>query len=591
MLETLLQIGKTLRDAGRMRHHRYIKPAPLSELKSPVIYLSLPVKEDYEFDFEGISEITDENVQRNRLFYLTFKSGEADALVKYIFGDILYGIGKKGGELGYYRMKNEKTNAFGASSFNRGREDAKVFNGMKIEKFRASFEQHIDRIESMLQERGQGQQIFLHFDFNGKHWYEFEPELHAINQKLLDDFLIEQNEFYVLRKFLYKTLVAGTSHVPNFDERNSYKTKAFNSRDEVMDLLYALTYSKKPLISERNIKIVVLPKGDHLTASHIENFFGRVGLEESGKAEETLNDANVKSGDVNLLDSLFTPILSNTAESITQFDFVFSKKGGSASTPDVDMIELSGIERSFLARTSERVKEIREPLREKRDTLYPKRPKQFAFLDIRKSFLNILGDVTTDKKKYQSHLFKVLPQIYSGTYHRDDVLLPAFIEKTEYNIRNGTPDYNLLKYDYYFLVGLRNTKGDDAVKRMKEDKSYQAGKLLGRMAQPLGRGREPAIKSFEKNYVGLLSRRIADLDGLIELSNFINGKLLLHEVAYRSLKEASVELDGILTDLSEKEYRKKYCAFGFFEGYFARYEEAAKPDTQATAAQANETNQ
>ena len=100
----------------------------------------------------------------------------------------------------------------------------------------------------------------------------------------------------------------------------------------------------------------------------------------------------------------------NVAESITQFDFVFSKKGGSASTPDVDMIELSGIERSFLAELSERVKQIREPLREERDSVFPKRPKQFAFLDIRKSFLNILGDVTTDKKKYQSHLFKVLPQ-------------------------------------------------------------------------------------------------------------------------------------------------------------------------------------
>jgi Chaperone of endosialidase len=80
----------------------------------------------------------------------------------------------------------EKTNAFGASSFDRGREDAKVFDGTEIEKFRASFEQHIDRIESLLQERGQGQQIFLHFDFNGKHWYEFEPELHAIDQKFSD---------------------------------------------------------------------------------------------------------------------------------------------------------------------------------------------------------------------------------------------------------------------------------------------------------------------------------------------------------------------------------------------------------------------
>src|SRR5215204_204486 len=125
MLETLLHIGKTLRYAGRMKHHRYIKPAPQSEPKSPVMYLSLPVSEEYEFDFEGSSKITDENVQRNKLFYLTFKSGEADSLVKYIFGDILYGVDKKGGELGYYRMKNEKTNAFGASSFNRGREDAK----------------------------------------------------------------------------------------------------------------------------------------------------------------------------------------------------------------------------------------------------------------------------------------------------------------------------------------------------------------------------------------------------------------------------------------------------------------------------------
>jgi hypothetical protein len=580
MLDTLLHIGKLLRDAGRLKHHRYIKPAPLSNPKSPVVYLSLPVSDDYEFDFDNMSEITDEDTQQNNLFYLTFKSGEADSLVKYIFGDILYGIDKKGGELGYYRMKNEKTNAFGASSFNRAREDAKVFNGLKIEKFRASFEHHIDHVEMLLQERGQGQQVFLHFDFNGKHWYEFEPELEAINRKLLDDFLEEQNEFYVLQKYVYKTLAAGTSHAPGFDEKNNYKTKAFESRDEVMDLLYALTYSKKALISERNIKIVVLPKGDNLTPTHIEDFFERAGLEEADKAVASLNAANVKVDDGNLFDSLFAPPLTNVAESITQYDFVFSKKGGSASTPDVDMIELSGIKRSFLADLGERVKDVREPLREERDTLFPRRPKQFAFLDIRRSFLNILGDVTTDKKKYQSHLFKVLPQIYSGTYYRDDVLLPAFIEKTGYNIRNGAPDYNLLKYDYYFLVGLQNTKGDDAVKIMKEDRSYQAGRLLGKMAQPLGRGLDPAIKSFEKNYVGLLSRRIADLEGLIELSNFINGKLLLHDVAFKSLKEASINLAEILTDLSDREYRKNYCAFGFFEGYFGRNDDGTKTGAQ-----------
>ena len=574
MLDTLLQIGKTLRDAGRMRHHRYIKPAPLSEQKSPVVYLSLPVNGDYEFDFDSTSEITDENVQRNKLFYLTFKSGEADSLVKYIFGDILYGIDKKGGELGYYRMKNEKTNAFGASSFNRAREDAKFFNGMEIEKFRISFERHIDRIESLLQERGRGQQIFLHFDFAGKHWYEFEPELQAINQKLLDDFLAEQNEFYVLRKFVYKTLISGASQAPGFDDQNTYKTRAFKSRDEVMDLLYALTYSKKSLISERNIKIIILPKGDSLTASHIEKFFERAGLEEAEKAEASVKSANVELDYKNLLDSLFELPLTNVAESITQFDFVFSKKGGSASTPDVDMVELSGIERSFLAELSERVKQIREPLREERDSVFPKRPKQFAFLDIRKSFLNILGDVTTDKKKYQSHLFKVLPQIYSGTYRRDDVLLPAFVEKTEYNIRNGTPDYNLLKYDYYFLARLRNTNGDP-MDEMKNSKSYKAGLLLGRMAQPLDR----KIASFEKNYVGLLSRRISDKQGFVKFANFINEKLAIHDVAYLNLKQASVELASIVTELSDLEYQKNYCAFGFFEGYFGRNENAAKSDT------------
>ena len=386
----------------------------------------------------------------------------------------------------------------------------------------------------------------------------------------------------MLRKFVYKTLLSGTSHAPGFNDKNTYKTKAFQSRDEVMDLLYALTYSKKPLISERNIKIVVLPKGDNLTATHIENFFERVGLEDASQAVASLNAANGKIDEANLLDTLFEPPLARAAESITQYDFVFSKKGGSASTPDVDMIELSGVERSFLAQLSERVKEIREPLRAERDALVPKRPKQFAFLDIRKSFLNILGDVTTDKKKYQSHLFKVLPQIYSGTYHHDGVLLPAFIEKTEYNIRNGTPDFNLLKYDYFFLARLRNTNGDDPMDDMKNSKSYQGGLLLGRMAQPLDR----KIASFEKNYVGLLSRRISDKQGLLKFANFINEKLAIHDVAYPNLKQASVELAGLVADMSDREYRKNYCAFGFFESYFGRYSDGAKSDTQA-----NDNNQ
>src|SRR5205823_11599507 len=131
------------------------------------------------------------------------------------------------------------------------------------------------------------------------------------------DFLAEQNESYILRKFLYKTLISGASQAPGFDDKNTYKAKAFKSRDEVMDLLYALTYSKKPLISERNIKIVILPKGENLTASHIEDFFERKGLEEADSAADYLNTANTKIDSHDLFDRLFEPILSNVAESIT----------------------------------------------------------------------------------------------------------------------------------------------------------------------------------------------------------------------------------------------------------------------------------
>ncbi len=117
--------------------------------------------------------------------------------------------------------------------------------------------------------------------------------------------------------------------------------------------------------------------------------------------------------------------------------------------------------------------------------------------------------------------------------------------------------------------------------------SYQAGLLLGRMAQPLDR----KIASFEKNYVGLLSRRISDKQGLVTFANFVNEKLAIHDVAYLNLKQASVKLAGLIPDISDRDYRKNYCAFGFFEGYFGRYEDAAKPNTQDTAPQANENNQ
>lgn len=589
MLETLLQIGKTLRQSKRLRHHRYIKRAPANDPKTPAAYFSLPVREDFSFDFDHILPITDEDLIKYQLFYLAYKSSDADSLMKYIWGDILYGV-IKGKEQGYYRMENpEIKNAFGLSSFVRGNEDAKNFAGTAIEKFRASFGDNREQIENFLKEQGNEKMCFLHFEFPGqrKHWYEFEDELAALNRKILDEFVTRQKDQIVLRKSLYKTLASPEKNLPfpNFTSEGMYKAKAFDTDDEVLDLLYAINYSTRAMLSERDIKIIVLPKGKDLTADQIEGFFEYKKDEKRSTtakatqqriAEEQLSIPERTTNLYDFFDSLTPKVLFEIGANIKSFDFIFSKAGG-VSAPDVDMIELAGVQKSHLRAVGERIAEVRLKVEEKRSALIQSK-KELGPLDVRRSFLNILGDVTTDKKKYQSHLLKVLPQIYAGTYARDDLLLPTFIGKTEFNIRNENPNFNLLKFDYEFLTRLRKG-GDTEMATMNNSDSYKVGKLLGQLAQPVSW----EIKSFEKNYVGLLSRRISDKQGLVAFANFINEKLAIHERAYPSLRQKFIELVGLLGGISEADYHRDYCAFGFFEGYFGKPDIPVKPGEAATA--------
>lgn len=614
MLDTLIDIGKTLRnsDVGKVRYHRYFKAAPLNDEKKKIKvgYWFIPVDENFEIQFDRKGEIIDQNLIKNNLFYLTYKASETSPENKYIFGDIQYGTDKDGKEIGFYKLGNsEKKGLFGLSSFGRGNEDAKQFAGTIIEKFRASFENQKDEIESFLREQGQNQFVYLHFDFGGKSWYQFEDELKMINNALLNYFIEKQNGVFVLRNFIYKTLIKSVSSLPDFSEKNTFKTKAFNNSEEVLDLIYSLDYSKKALISERDIKIIVLPKvekimdkpneieAERLTAEDIIDFFEKnqslKKLENKEKQIDLANQFVQSETDEFETEPLFSAITENASIKITQFDFIFSKRGEKGK--DDDLLEISGVRRSFLNDLYKRIKQKKNSqLLQERRKFYPTKNKQYWGYDVMRSFLNILGDVTTDKKKYQSHLFKVLPQIYAGNYYRDDVILPAFIEKVEYNIRNTetgkTADYNLLKYDYYFLVLIRNKMGGkimdnvnemkDSLNNMKNDDSYKAGMLLGKMAKAIGRGKDPKIRSFEKNYVGLLSRRITDKQGLINLANFVNEKLAIHDVAYTDLKQASVSLAQLVGEMKEKNYRKNYCAFGFFESYYGYQENETTEQNQ-----------
>ena len=95
---------------------------------------------------------------------------------------------------------------------------------------------------------------------------------------------------------------------------------------------------------------------------------------------------------------------------------------------------------------------------------------------------------------------------------------------------------------------------------------YKMGVLLGKIAYPL----RFEIKSFEKNYAGNLTRRVAKLPDLIKLKTFIEEKLTIHDKYYPKLKEASLELVEAIKSFSGV-YDKNEVAFGFCESFY-KYE-------------------
>jgi hypothetical protein len=201
---------------------------------------------------------------------------------------------------------------------------------------------------------------------------------------------------------------------------------------------------------------------------------------------------------------------------------------------------------------------------------FPKVKKPFRF-DLKDNFLNILTNKTKAEKKYQFHLLKVLPQIYLDAYYEDPLLLPAFVERTEYNIRNEERfAYNWFRFNLLFLLKIQK---NNPLMEITNSRSYAIGKCLGIMARPFAAWRDDCpIKSFEKNYVGNLTRRIAYPEDLVKFSNFLNEKLAIHEKLYKDQKEASRQLAEDLKNMAGLKYNKNECALGFFESYFEKQE-------------------
>lgn len=570
MLDTVLQIGRAFRESSmRLKHNHFIISCPQDTDKESIMRISLPIRENkaggFIFDFSGIKELKDENIIRDKLYYLNFKTSKNDSTIRYVFGDIYYKRNKKNKEYGNYRtIKYYKKNVFLSAEKN-----LKSLKNKRIIEFRKSFEKYKNKIEELLMNNNN---IFIHFcfQFGNEFWYAKE-ELDEINNIQISYFTNEYKndkiKGYVFETILYKTICSGNKkndiQFPNFLNNQKYKSKIF-SLEEINYLFYAIDYASKPALpstifkigrANEKIKIIVLPKGNEnkaLKAEDYENF--------SITREEVVKKANEDRS----FESLFVPVTEKINENIISFDVIFTKEGKNVES---DVIEISGIEKSYIKKVKERIHSIKFQIEKE-----GKRK-----LNLIQSIYNILDDNSKSKKKYQNHLLKILPKIYTETYYYDSILLPALVEKMEFKIRNSESKndadfwWYLLKYDFYYLTKIQNTKKEgENLMKIQESKSYKIGLLLGEIASQFASWRKDCpIKSFEKSYVGNLTRRIATIDDLIKLKNDIEQKLIMHERT-KFTHSKSIELSEKIKSLeaASEKYDKNICAFGFFESYF-----------------------
>lgn len=351
---------------------------------------------------------------------------------------------------------------------------------------------------------------------------------------------------------------------------NRYKTRGFTESD-IEDLFYGVSYAKKgKMISGSEYKLIVLPFGKNLKADDLKLFIEK-------KNESSIILSNEYS------DDLISSALGSSS-TFTSFDFIFVKNGG--TKPDTDLIEISSITRSALNRVDSRNKAIAHQVYAERNKEIKidkpernKEKKEDNSLSICKSFRNLLGEVQMNKttgkvkivasKKYESHILKVLPLVYKEDYYNDPSLLHSFVANVESTTRIGDGSFwcKILKYDLMFILSIQNNKQNKFME-ITNSCSFKLGFKIGKMAQPLRK----FIGSFEKNYVGLLSRRVSTKEDCIRFVTDLCQKLVMHDSVWSVM---SAEVFDDLANISESEYDKDKLSFGFLDGYF-KYEPTDK---------------
>jgi hypothetical protein len=409
--------------------------------------------------------------------------------------------------------------------------------------------------------------VFIHFKFSkdGKklNWYQFDKTFDCIKDKLNSEVTNLTRQGLVPSKSIYRTLCSGNDkndiQFPSFGIDNSFKSFAFINKEQFEDFLFTGSILNKPFrrLKYTNVDMFVYPvsiSGEEISAKDYDDFFFE-------KKDESRLE----------YDPIFSILGNEGSIRFNRFDFVFADNSGNTTT---DLIELSGIEKSILRTIHQRIETVAKEINLERNSELDS-ISEFKRLHIEMSFRNILGNTLVDSNgylvfkqnaKYKSHLLKVLPLIYTANYYNDDLLLPSFVQVSEYIARNIEKkfiwyNYADLKYRFKFLKKIQNTKTDRFME-ITTSESYQIGFMLGGMAKNLSQ----EINSFEKNYVGNLTRRVGTLSDFIKLKNEIEQKLIMHDKSKFTF-QTSYDLAQKVKEFNTR-YDKEECAFGFMESYF-----------------------
>ena len=416
---------------------------------------------------------------------------------------------------------------------------------------------------------------YIHFEFatdEGKNWYDQKSACDFIFGQLKDKILDNDNDRFVLNNVIYPALCSGNDkndiQFPGFDNDARYKSFYFAGNEYIDDFLYsnAIMNKSRKWIKDTNVNIVVLPQkinegsqGAGIECESLEKFFF------DNKSESSLFSCDFLS----FFDEA-------SGQDIVCFDFVFVEARGNVK---VYLFDIPGLQKSNLLR-------INNNLEQKANEISKEIKNECGWedfrIDVERAACNVWGIVskkedspleiirkTKDKDgkdatlpRYQSFMLKVVPRIYVENYYQDSSLLPQCIEQIETCIRNGNEQepYNWfvkIKYSLKYLMDIQNNK-ESKYMEIIQSESFAAGQALGRIAQPLGK----KINSFQKNYVGLLTRRVATKEDCIGLTNEIIEKLVMHECYTGSCGNVTEVIYNL------KQYDKEQFTFGFFNGYF-----------------------